>query len=163
MSWYEAAAYARFAGKSLPTIYHWNSRRVDERRRAASSQGATTAAGAVRPAARFGSMSAYGTFDMAGNVREWTWNATGDKRFILGGGWVDASYAFSDAYAQSPLDRSPINGIRLVRAATTAGLGPEQTRAPVVRVHRDYAVERARAGCGVPRLHRASTTTIARR
>ena len=24
ISWYEAAAYAEFAGKSLPTIYHWN-------------------------------------------------------------------------------------------------------------------------------------------
>ena len=24
ISWYEAAAYAEFAGKSLPTIYHWS-------------------------------------------------------------------------------------------------------------------------------------------
>ena len=24
VSWYEAAAFAKFAGKSLPTIYHWN-------------------------------------------------------------------------------------------------------------------------------------------
>ena len=24
VSWYEAAAYAEFAGKSLPTVYHWN-------------------------------------------------------------------------------------------------------------------------------------------
>ena len=23
VSWYEAAAFAEFAGKSLPTIYHW--------------------------------------------------------------------------------------------------------------------------------------------
>ena len=27
ISWYEAAAYAEFAGKSLPTIYHWQPRR----------------------------------------------------------------------------------------------------------------------------------------
>ena len=25
VSWYEAAAYADFAGKQLPTIFHWNS------------------------------------------------------------------------------------------------------------------------------------------
>ena len=24
VSWYEAAAYAEFAGKSLPTVYHWS-------------------------------------------------------------------------------------------------------------------------------------------
>ena len=24
VSWYEAAAYAEFKGKSLPTIYHWD-------------------------------------------------------------------------------------------------------------------------------------------
>ena len=30
VSWYEAAAYARWAGKSLPTIYHW-SRAADPR------------------------------------------------------------------------------------------------------------------------------------
>ena len=23
VSWYEAAAYAKFTGKSLPTLYHW--------------------------------------------------------------------------------------------------------------------------------------------
>ena len=44
VSWYEAAAYAAFAGKSLPTIYHWSlvAGPAAERRRscrAATSQG----------------------------------------------------------------------------------------------------------------------------
>ena len=32
VSWYEAAAYAEFAGKSLPTVYEWCGRRGDRRR-----------------------------------------------------------------------------------------------------------------------------------
>ena len=39
--------------------------------------------------------------------------ATGG-RFILGGGWNDAAYAFNDAYAQSPLDRTETNGFRCI-------------------------------------------------
>ena len=141
VSWYEAAAYARFVGKALPTIHQWS-------RAASTNIGALVIAGSnyggtgPRKGGTFGGMSAFGTFDMAGNVREWTWNATGDKRFIFGGGWLDPTYSFSDAYAQSPLDRSAINGIRLVKAATSAGLGPVEMRATIVREHRDYAVER---------------------
>jgi dienelactone hydrolase len=53
---------------------------------------------------------------MAGNVREWCENlASGSGRFILGGGWADPPYAFTDGYAQPPADRSAINGIRLAR------------------------------------------------
>jgi eukaryotic-like serine/threonine-protein kinase len=141
VSWYEAAAYARFAGKSLPTIYHW-SRAAGTVIGARIIPGSNYGGQGPWKGRTFGGMSAYGTFDMAGNLREWTWNATGGDRFIVGGGWLDASYSFSDAYAQSPLDRSAINGIRLVRAATAAGLGPEATRAAIVREHRDYTVER---------------------
>src|SRR5256885_6751841 len=60
-------------------------------------------------------ISAYGTYDMAGNVREWCLNASGSERFILGGGWNDEPYQFNDAYTQAPFDRSPTNGIRLVK------------------------------------------------
>lgn len=141
VSWYEAAAYAKFTGKSLPSIYHWN-------RAASRAMGALIIPGSnyggrgPTRGSTFRGMSASGAFDMAGNVREWTWNATGDKRFILGGGWTDGSYAFSDAYAQEPLDRSLTNGIRLVRAATAAGLGPPQINAAIVREERDYNFDR---------------------
>jgi formylglycine-generating enzyme required for sulfatase activity len=62
-------------------------------------------------------ISLHGISDLAGNVREWTQNLAGTSgsRFILGGGWSDPGYAFVDAYAQPPLDRSAINGIRLAR------------------------------------------------
>ena len=77
---------------------------------------------------------------MAGNVREWCLNDAGRRqRFILGGGWSDPTYAFVDAYAQPPMDRSAINGIRLARydpADTTScavASGRSRARSPTTR------------------------------
>jgi eukaryotic-like serine/threonine-protein kinase len=114
VSWYEAAAYAKFAGKSLPTVYHWfNAASI---KFAASIIPASNFSG--QGPARVGShagSSAFGIYDMAGNVREWCLNASGQERFILGGGWNDEPYQFTDPYTQPPFDRSPTNGIRLVK------------------------------------------------
>ncbi len=140
VSWYEAVAYAEYAGKSLPTIFHWN--------KAAS----TWVSGKLVPLSNFGSgptaagshqgMSAYGTYDMAGNVREWCLNEDNrGGRFILGGGWNDAFYAFTDAYAQDPMDRSPVNGFRCVK---TIG-APQDLPTLSARVevpYRDYRQEK---------------------
>ena len=49
---------------------------------------------------------------MAGNVREWCWNAAGDRRYSLGGMWKDPSYMFTQSIVLSPWDRSPGNGFR---------------------------------------------------
>lgn len=115
VSWYEAAAYAEWAGKRLPTIFHWN--RV----------AFTVASSRIIPLSNLGgtgpvpvgstkSMNRFGVSDLAGNVREWNWNdSSGRGRFILGGGWNDPDYAFADAYAQPPFDRSPTNGFRCIR------------------------------------------------
>ena len=87
VSWYEAAAYAEFAGKRLPSVYHWD--------RAADLWSATY----IVPISNFGTESpasvgkhsgvtGTGTRDMAGNVKEWCWNGAGaGKRYILGGAW----------------------------------------------------------------------------
>ena len=141
VSWYEAKAYAKFAGKQLPTVFHWS--------RAASISNAKymvpgsnfDSKGPVRGSTGAG-VSPFGVFDLAGNVREWCENATGDgNRFILGGGWSDPPFGFTDAYAQPPQDRSLINGIRLIRLLREE---PDLAKAsaPQTRAYRDYAKEK---------------------
>jgi hypothetical protein len=73
------------------------------------------APGPVRGGAFLG-MGPWGTFDTAGNAREWCFNDDGSgKRYLLGGGWNDQPYRFSDVVAESPFDRATVNGIRLVK------------------------------------------------
>jgi dienelactone hydrolase len=141
VSWYEAAAYARFAGKSLPTVYHW-ARAAGPQISALVVPGSNLDGTGPRQASRAAGLSAFGTFDMAGNVREWCANAaSADERYILGGGWTDPEYAFVYAYAQRADDRSPINGIRLaLYRPDDANVG--HAAAPLQRVLRDYARER---------------------
>ena len=119
VSWYEAAAYARWAGKSLPTIYHWSTAAGVYLSRGMVPASNMEGTGPVSVGTPRG-VSVTGVSDMAGNVREWVYNeAGGGLRYILGGGWSDPTYAFVDAYAQPPMDRSVINGIRMVRYAAT--------------------------------------------
>jgi dienelactone hydrolase len=117
VSWYEAAAYARFAGKALPTVYHWLT---------ASGTG-TALAKLIVPASNFGgagpakvgqyqSVGPCGTYDMAGNVKEWCFNSAGDdKRYILGGAWDEQEYMFTIVDSQSSFHRAPNCGFRCVQ------------------------------------------------
>jgi len=116
VSWYEAAAYAEFCGKSLPTVYHW-------------SVIAETANGmyiipfsnlngkSIVPVGSMEGMSSYGIYDLAGNAREWCFNGNGIKgeHYNVGGGWNDPLYSFHGAGTQPGLDRSPSNGFRCIK------------------------------------------------
>jgi dienelactone hydrolase len=122
VSWYEAMAYARYAGKTLPTLFEWSAAAVPFSAAWVMPVSNYESRGPVRGGS-LSDMSPWGVYDMGGNVREWCVNeADAGKRYILGGGWNDASYMFTDSYAQRPLDRSPINGIRLIRRLTN---GPD--------------------------------------
>ncbi len=115
VSWYEAAAFAEFAGKRLPTVFHW--------RRAI---GSVLYGQAVASVANFNGKSAesvtalkdlgaFGTYGLSGNVKEWIWNATGDRRNVVGGAWNDPPYMAFNREPRLPIDRHVTHGFRCVR------------------------------------------------
>jgi formylglycine-generating enzyme required for sulfatase activity/dienelactone hydrolase/predicted Ser/Thr protein kinase len=114
VSWYEAEAYARWAGKSLPTIFHW-SRAADQRLSGDVVPASNFGGKELFPVGRAGGVTRAGTADMAGNVKEWCWNAAGAKRFILGGAWNEPVYMFTDPDAQPRFARRPTYGFRCIK------------------------------------------------
>jgi eukaryotic-like serine/threonine-protein kinase len=139
VSWYEAAAYAEFAGKSLPTVYQWYNAAgpsifSDNVGLSNFSSNGTVSVGSL------GGISPYGSYDMAGNVKEWCWNRAGDRRYILGGGYNEAVYMFVDEDAQSPFDRLPTYGIRLMK--NIGGPPGEALTRPIEHLTRDFTKEK---------------------
>ena len=140
VSWYEAAAYAEFVGLSLPTLNHWY--------RAAG----VPAGPYLLPLANFDhqgalavgtseAMSPLGTYDMAGNVKEWALNASSQGlRYSVGGGWGEPLYMFGNVEPRSPFDRHPSNGFRLAQY-TGGGEPDERSAATFDRAVRDYRLE----------------------
>lgn len=138
ISWYEAAAYARFRGRQLPTYHHWFrayapaafSVMLPESNLASDD---TVSVGTTR------SISWAGNFDMSGNVREWIFNEASDRRYTLGGAWNDDSYwATRLETAQIPLDRRAGNGLRLALIRDEAGtIAVTRTPIPAREARRD--------------------------
>jgi dienelactone hydrolase len=117
--WYEAAAYAEFTGKSLPSFYEWY--RASWSNSANSEILAASNFGGKGPAetGKHRGMTAFGTYDMAGNVSEWT--ATADDvghRYLLGGAWDQEPYVFGDPVVKDPLARRDTFGFRCIRRST---------------------------------------------
>ena len=144
VSWYEAAAYAEFAEKRLPSIYHWRQAACREE------------AGLIIPLSNFGGtelapvgkssgIGSTGVYDMAGNVREWCWNAVDDLgkyRYVLGGAYNDPTYMFSDADFCNPWERYAEYGFRCITGLTDDEAASDSHFRPVKRsVTRDYAKE----------------------
>lgn len=137
VSWYEAAAYCESVGKSLPTVYHWY-----------KAAGLGIASDILRfsnfdgkgPAAvgSYQGLGPYGTYDMAGNIKEWTWNEAGSKRYILGGAWNESKYMFAVEDARPPFDRSAGLGFRCAKYSSPP---TEFLTRPIDTLNRDYSKE----------------------
>jgi eukaryotic-like serine/threonine-protein kinase len=117
VSWYEAAAYCEYAGKQLPTLYHWynaaGTGTAFPEILALSNLALTNfSRGEPAPVGAYRGIGPYGHYDMAGNVREWVLNPVGDRRYVLGGAWSDPGFMFTEPNAVLPGDRSPRNGFR---------------------------------------------------
>jgi dienelactone hydrolase len=148
ISWYEAAAYATYAGKELPTVEHWE-----------------TAAGfytmeywylftyklyqfsnfrdkGPEPVGNNQGLNPFGTYDLAGNVREWCWNKTQDGRLIKGGAWNDVAYMYGNWSQLSPFDRSPKNGFRCVIYQDRSKIPAEAFEPIEIQEERNYAEEK---------------------
>ena len=117
VSWYEAAAYCESAGKALPTVHDWR-RAAGIGMYVAILQLSNFAGQGPARVGRSGGLGPFGTYDTAGNVREWCWNGTGEKRYILGGAWDDPKYLFYLPDARLPFDRSAPNGFRCATYAS---------------------------------------------
>ncbi|MBK8699203.1 MAG: SUMF1/EgtB/PvdO family nonheme iron enzyme [Saprospiraceae bacterium] len=142
ISWYEAAAYAVYAQKQLPTVFHWS---------VAAQTGFTQYIVALSnfngknttPVGSNAGYSYFGIYDIAGNAREWCYNENEQKgvRYILGGGWNDPTYAFNDGYLQPAMDRSVSNGFRCIKELP-GDTAMAQLMKPVSMAFRDYTKEK---------------------
>jgi len=117
VSWYEAAAYASFVGKELPTLVHHNiAKRFYRRNSWLIAPRSNLGGDGPRPVGENRAMTTTGIYDLVGNVREWCWNQAGnDARGTTGGAWTDAPFHVSWTIPRSPWDRDSTHGFRLIR------------------------------------------------
>ena len=135
ISWYEAAAYAAFRDKKLPTVFQWEKAARNGIRPPAGVSfmpwGVFYPGDTLTDRANFGTgtlpvtssefgMSPFGAYNMAGNVAEWTVNDSSDGFLATGGAWGDQTYAFAQYGARPGVFSANKLGFRLVRYAPDA-------------------------------------------
>src|SRR5262245_32336775 len=130
VSWYEASAYAEFAGKQLPSVYQWV--RAANIRGGAQNESWFMAplsnfrSSGTKPVGHSGAVGSFGAYDLAGNVREWCREEAQGRHYILGGSWDEDSYMLARGQTSLPFDRSATNGFRCAR-----GTGASRAEQPL--------------------------------
>jgi tRNA A-37 threonylcarbamoyl transferase component Bud32/dienelactone hydrolase len=136
--WNEAAAYADYAGKRLHTVQHWGlavgeATPLFDFTTGWLGQLSNFKGEGPAPVGTHQSMTAYGAYDLPGNVREWCWNESRDGRVVRGGAWNDATYMMENLSQAPAFDRSPKNGFR-------CALYPDRGKIPAKAFEPELAV-----------------------
>jgi hypothetical protein len=126
VTWFEAGAFAAWAGGGLPTEAEW----IAAARGKDSGRGYATSTGAINhDVAHFGQLFARGAplpamahaptregwYGLCGNTWDWCVSARGPHRVIRGGGWMDAAAfcTIGGSYRNAPIDRDCCVGFRI--------------------------------------------------
>ncbi len=135
VSWYEAMAYAKFVGKELPTIYHWNFAKYGDSQ--VAGRFSNLATDGLAPRGRFKGIGAFGVYDMIGNASEWVFNAIVDsnQRCIAGAAWGDPIYISFSRTELHPFSRPQKTGFRCVKYIEAI---PDSTKGPVSLNNRQF-------------------------
>lgn len=120
VSWYEAAAYAEFASKQLPSVYHWNLAAGLDRACEYLIPASNIEGRGLASVGSFGSLGPFGTYDMVGNAGEWCLNEADGKRALLGGSWKDAQSLFNIFFSYPPFARADDFGFRCIKSIGNA-------------------------------------------
>jgi eukaryotic-like serine/threonine-protein kinase len=119
VSWFEAVAYCASVQKTIPTVFHWRKAFGAFFFMEVVTLGNFGGRG-PEAVGKLRDLGPYGTYGMAGNVKEWVWNEVAGKRYILGGGWNEPVYMATTYDARPPLDRAETNGFRCMKDGATA-------------------------------------------
>ena len=136
VTWHEAAAFAAFSGKALPTLFEWEKASRDGSRSVfgltlpwgvvpsgidVSRRANFRGNGPMRVDSLRGGQGPYGAHHMAGNVAEWCANVFDDGHAVAGGSYDSPIYQFGRVGSFPPFYSSPELGFRCVKAIRPAG------------------------------------------